>query len=272
MIESIKPETGYVDANKTSFYYELAGAGEPLILIHAGITDRRLWDNQFNDFARHYRVIRYDGRGYGHSASSNGGYSRSEDLHALLLALDIEQAHLLGCSQGGTTAIDFALDYPEMVKRLILVSATPNGYQFEGEPPPKLLAFIGAYQQQNLVQAAELATQVWFDGPQRQPHQLNPETRNRVKNIISEVLSTGTMDITGETSAGRPAVDRLGDIRVPTLIIAGDQDDPAMLEAAGYLAANIPGAQKTVIQDTAHLPNIEQPEAFNQVVLNFLKH
>src|SRR5262249_55866581 len=152
-------------------YYERAGAGRPLVMLHAGIADQRMWNEQVDAFAQHYQVIRYDTRGYGNSTPGVGDASRDQDLHDLLDVLGIEQAILLGCSQGGTTAIDFALAQPAMTTALILVSAIPSGFGFTGEMPPTLQAFIAACQQGNMVQAAELATQIWFDGPRRRPDQ-----------------------------------------------------------------------------------------------------
>jgi 3-oxoadipate enol-lactonase len=271
LIESIKQQTGYIEVNRTRFYYEMAGTGTPLVLIHAGITDRRMWDKQFQLFAQHYQVIRPDTRGYGNTAMGIGDYSRSEDLHGLLTTLNLKPVILLGCSQGGTAVLDFTLEHPEMIRGLILVSAVPSGYNFEGEPPQKVLEFASAYQQQKLPEAAELATQIWFDGPQRQPGQVNSGIRGWVHDMIKDVVATGAIDVTGEKFSGRPAMDRLGNIQIPTLIITGDKDDPSVIEAGEYLAANISGAEKAVIHNAAHLPNIERPEEFNRIVLNFLQ-
>lgn len=271
MTESIKQRTGYAQVNGTNLYYERAGTGEPLVLIHAGIADRRMWDNQVHVLARHYQVIRYDARGYGLTPIGTGDYSRSQDLHALLQALDLSRATLLGCSQGGTTALDFALEQPGMTDALTLVSTVPSGYNFEGKPPQKLLDFMSAYQQQELDQAAELATQIWFDGPQRRPSLVSSDLRDGVYRMIREVIATSALALTGEKSAEQPAVDRLDHVQCPTLVIVGDQDDASIINIGDQLAANIPSAEKAVIQGAAHLPNVERPEAFNQIVLDFLQ-
>lgn len=271
MNRSSNLHTGYVEVNQARFYYEIAGAGKPLVLLHAGITDRRMWDEQFQIFAQHAKTIRYDVRGYGQSSLGEGDYTRSQDLAALLQALNIEQAILLGCSQGGTTAIDFALEQPAMTTALILVSASPSGQKFTGEMPPRLQALMAAYQQHDLTQSAELATQIWFDGPQRQPEQMSPVLRTQVRAMIRDVLSAGAMDMTGDKFAHRPAVDHLTEIAVPTLVIVGDHDDPSVLKAGETLASTIPGVEKAVIPNTAHLLNMEKPAVFNQLVLDFLQ-
>ena len=115
-------ETGFTSVNGTEFYYEIAGEGQPLALIHAGICDSRMWDDQFEVFARRYRVIRYDLRGYGKTRPVGGEFSHYEDLRGILRHLGIERAILLGCSMGGETCINAALAYPQMVSGLALVA------------------------------------------------------------------------------------------------------------------------------------------------------
>ena len=230
-----------------------------------------MWDDEFSAFAQQYQVIRYDTRGYGNSTLGKGDATRTQDLYELLRALGIEQTTLLGCSQGGTTAIDFALEQPSMTTALILVSAVPSGHDFAGEMPPKLQAFMAAYQQHDLTQATELAAQIWFDGPQRQPEQMDATLRTQVRAMMRDVLAGGAIDLTGEKSAKRPAVDRLTEIHAPTLVIIGDQDDPSVLQAGEQLASTIPGAEKVVIPGAAHLPNLEKPAMFNRNVLDFLQ-
>ena len=107
-------ESGYAEVGGARFYYEVAGQGDPIVFVHAGIADRRMWDAQFDVFARQYRVLRYDRRGFGNTAMVAGAFSHHRDLHALLEFLEIEAAYLVGCSQGAKTIIDFALEHPQM--------------------------------------------------------------------------------------------------------------------------------------------------------------
>lgn len=125
MARAYEGESRYAEANGTRFCYERAGAGEALVLLHAGVADRRMWDGQMREFVQHYDVIRYDARGYGNTPAGTGGYSRSQDLRGLMAALGIERAILVGSSQGGTDALDFALEHPAMAAGLVLVSAVP---------------------------------------------------------------------------------------------------------------------------------------------------
>jgi len=115
---------GFADVNGTRLYYEMAGSGPALVLIHGHTLDTRMWDDQFEPFARDYRVIRYDQRGYGKSAPPTAeSYSPADDLMALLRYLGLSSAHILGQSRGGAGAIDFALTYPEATTTLIAVDA-----------------------------------------------------------------------------------------------------------------------------------------------------
>src|SRR5690242_8469772 len=115
MSKSIQPEVGFVEVNGTQLYYETQGCGHPLVLIHGGYMDRRMWDDQFHAFAKQYRVIRYDVRGFGKSELPGVPYADRQDLYALLKHLGVEKTYLLGLSLGGMIALDFTLDYPKMV-------------------------------------------------------------------------------------------------------------------------------------------------------------
>ena len=131
MAEAKQPETGFVETNETRLYFEMMGEGHPLLLIHGGYLDRRIWDDQFAVFAEHYRVIRYDVRGFGKTELPQVPYSDREDLYTLLTALDIKKTYLLGLSLGGEIALDFTLDYPDMIDALILVGSPVSGYPLE---------------------------------------------------------------------------------------------------------------------------------------------
>ncbi|MEZ4864891.1 MAG: alpha/beta fold hydrolase [Caldilineaceae bacterium] len=263
--------TGYADVHDARLYYEMAGTGETVVFLHAGIADRRMWDTQFYNFAKDYQVLRYDIRGYGNSTVGEAAYVHAQDLYLLLRALDIETATLVGCSLGGTTALDFALEQPTIIKALVLVNAVPSGFDYTGAMPPTLQAFVGACQTGNLAQAAELATQLWLDGPQRRPDQVDADLRAQVRTMIGEVLATGAVDFTGAHAAAQPALDRLAEITVPTLVIVGAQDDESIQRAGDLLVDRIPAADWTKIERTAHLPSLERPDAFDRILFDFLQ-
>ena len=260
---------GFAEVGGAKFYYEVAGAGRPLVLVHAGITDRRMWDDQFHVFARYYRVIRYQRRGSAATGAPAGAYSQHQDLYHLLESLGIERAFFVGCSQGGKTAIDFTLEHPEKTGALILVASALSGFTFAGQMPRQ-------WQELELADAAgdtervnELEMQIWVDGPHRAPEQVGLGVRERVREM-NYIALTKSVSLGAERQLEPTAADRLGEIQAPTQIIVGDLDTPQTLATADFLAERIRGSRKVVMSGTAHLPNMERPEEFNRHVLTFL--
>lgn len=260
---------GFADLNGTAFYYEVAGQGRPLILLHAGIADSRMWDDQFHVFAQRYRVVRSDARGYGQTPMVAGPFSRHGDLRALMDFLGIDRAYLLGCSMGGATIIDFAVAHPERVAALVPVCSGLNGYEFTGDPPPQWEELETVYKARNFDRAAELEVQIWVDGPHRMPDQVDARIRDRVREMNKIALATPG-DVGTEQKLDPPAIGRLSEIHAPALVIYGDLDDPNIPAIADWLVRGIPGAQKALMAGAAHLPNMERPDQFNRLVLDFL--
>lgn len=270
MADGLQVQAGFADLNGARFYYEVAGAGHPLILLHAGIADGQMWDGQFHAFAQDYKIVRYDARGYGRTPMVAGPFAHYKDLRGLLKYLGIARASLLGCSMGGATSIDFALEHPEMVDALILVGSGLSGYAYAGEAPLIWDAMVAARRAGDLARAAELRVQIWVDGPRRTPDQVDPAVRDRVREM--SMIPLATPDGLGtEQKPQPPASGRLSELRVPALIIYGEMDQPAILEIADLLATEIGGARKVVMPGVAHVPSMERPAEFNQLVLDFLR-
>ncbi|HEU5011037.1 MAG TPA: alpha/beta fold hydrolase [Roseiflexaceae bacterium] len=261
-------QVGYADVNGARLYYEAAGEGHPLVLIHAGICDSRMWDEQVVVFAPHFRVIRYDVRGFGRSRMPDGPFAQHQDLHALLACLEVKRAHIIGVSMACTIALEFALAYPDMVSSLVLVAAG-----IDDEPSDLLRqrwqAIEAAIKAGDRARAVELELRLWVDGRGRTPEQVDRQVRELVR-----AMNTGNFANEKEHAESQhldpPASARLGEIHVPTLIVYGDLDVPDVLESADMLVNGIAGAQKVVMPGTAHLPSLEQPDVFNRVVMGFL--
>jgi 3-oxoadipate enol-lactonase len=262
--------TGYADVYGARLYYEMMGMGHPLVLIHAGIADSRMWDDQFTDFAEHYRVIRYDIRGFGKSAMPTGSSSTSRDLYGLLTALGIARAYVVGLSIGGGIAIDFTLRYPEMVSALVLVASGLGGTQPSAEMRRADATVDAALERGGIDAAVEAENRLWVDGPKRTPDQVDPTVRARVSEMNGALYRLPEVDAPRER-LDPPAIGRLGEIHVPTLILVGDGDVPDVIETANLLEQGIAGARKVVFPGVAHMVNMEHPEAFNRIVLNFLR-
>ena len=262
--------TGYVSVGRYSLYYEETGKGEALILIHGGLLDRRMWDGQFELFSRWSRVIRYDNRNHGLSRGSPDSFSYHEDLNRLMEALGIQRARLVGLSLGGAIAIDFALTHPEKVTALVLVSSGLSGYENRDssyKANQKKQAEAAAKKDMNAY--IEYFQRSWTDGPHRTPEQVNRDVRQKVRDMIKATLSKPEPDNTA-IPLEPPAIGRLSTIRIPTLFVLGDLDNPGIQEISGLVLKGVPGSRKVLIKGAAHMVNMEKPEEFNEVVGEFL--
>lgn len=272
-------QAGYAEVNGTTLYYEVAGTGHPFILIHGHLLDRRSWDDQFDVFAQRYWVIRYDQPGFGDSGLITKGesYSDRQDLYELMKFLGIESAYLMGVSGGGALAIDFTLEHPEMVNALIPVTAGVSGFRpsedMMKQYPDVVRMYTSldkAFEQHDIARAVEISLELWTDGPGRLPGQAAPDVRERVREMTTRNWTRPDDEAQAETPPVRlepPAIGRLSQIAVPTLVILEEWDGPNPLE---QLVAEIPGAKTVVMAGAAHHPFMEKPAEFNQIVLDFL--
>jgi pimeloyl-ACP methyl ester carboxylesterase len=267
--------SSYTDIKEARIYYEMAGEGPFLVLMHACCTDRRMWDRQFSTFAQDYRVLRYDMRGYGNSTLVPSPFSNRGDLHQLLEFFGIQQSHFIACSMGSLAVTDFALEHPEKVKSLVLVSPALSGYPYDGQPPQAVLDLITARKTRDILGAAELQSQIWADGFKRSSEQVNAQVHELVRQMSLDALNN-QIDAIRETGflmeepLQPPAMERLEQIIAPTLAIVGNWDDDTVMAIADLFVTRI-GARKAIIHETAHFPNMEKPDEFNQIVLEFLK-
>ena len=261
---------GFADIDGARIYYEVAGAGHPLLLIHAGVADSRMWDEQWQPFAQHYRAIRYDLPGFGQSRLPDGPYAAHAEVAGLLRRLGAERAHVVGVSWGGRIALDFALAYPAMVSALVLVCPSVSGAQ-----PSEEVRRFGAeedalLERGDLAAAAELNVRMWVDGPRRAPEQVDRSVRDRVREMQHLAFTIPMPEALEPVDLEPPAIERLAEVGAPTLLLVGDHDIDEKLALVDRLAAEIPGARKVVFPGAAHVLTMEQPAEFNRVVLDFL--
>ena len=261
-------DSGYAEVNGTRLYYELAGVGEPIVLIHGNGLDTRAWDDQFNIFARHHRVLRYDARIYGKSAKPIEGipYSHHEDLKELMKHLGISKAHIVGHSWGCGVAIEFVLAYPEMAYSLILVGPWVFGYVSpSAKPIDSIFQEVSALIKKNEFKAA---MDVWIDHVFADALELKGTKRARKLGYDYSFWPFLHEDPVQHLEP--PALNRLEDIEHPTLLITSEFDVVDCKEMADIMEEEIPNLSKVVLQDAAHFMHVDQPEEFNNIVLNFL--
>jgi pimeloyl-ACP methyl ester carboxylesterase len=257
---------GFANVNGTRLYYEVAGSGFPLVLIHGITLDTRMWDDQLAAFAGHFQVIRYDVRGFGRSTlPTDEDYSNADDLKALLDHLGIASTFVLGLSMGGGIAIDFALTYPETVDALILADSAVGGFQLS----PERAALVNAISSKAKETGIPAAKKLWLDDPLFGSAREIPVVRSRLAEIVSDY--SGWHWIKGpRRQAFPPPVNRLHEIDIATLVIVGERDIPDFQAIAGTLHQRIPHAQKVVLPGVGHMCNMEAPDQFNTTVLAFL--
>jgi pimeloyl-ACP methyl ester carboxylesterase len=258
--------TGFADVNGTRLYYELAGTGHPLVLIHGFTLDTRMWEDQFAAFAQQYQVLRYDLRGFGKSyVPTDIPYTHPDDLHALLTHLGIAHAHILGLSLGGGVAIDFAVTYPYATTTLIPVDAALlGGYEWiEGRPSS---AVIAQAQQAGLAAAKTF----WLHHPLFVPAHAQPAVATRLAQMVADYSGWHLLHTDPVQGLNPPASQHLGTITAPTLVIVGERDVVDFQRSADILAEQIAGATKVIMPGVGHMANMEDPTRFNEIVLEFL--
>ncbi len=267
--------TGFVETNGTQLYYEMAGEGHPLVLLHGGYQDRRMWDDQFAAFAQDYQVIRYDIRGFGRSALPQVPYSDRQDLSDLLTFLGIEKSYLLGFSLGGGIALDFTLEHPERADALILVGSPVNGAPVREvlteEEEQAVRIQQQPYQEAKSRRNIPDMVEALMNNPTLVPSPEYASARKQVHGYLSEHSFVWALDPAPNQPLDPPAWGRLHEIAVPTLLVVGEKDDIALHRFADKLEQEISGARRVTILGTHHMTNMEKPKEFNLIVLDFLK-
>ena len=260
-------QSSFAEVNGTRLYYEIAGSGDALVFLHGFSLDRRMWDDQFAAFAEHYRVLRYDLRGFGKSdVPSEQSYGHEVDLKHLLEYLNIERAHVVALSMGGQVAVEFALQYPEMVRSLVLVDSGLAGVAFSAEWD----AVTGVLWEIGRTLGISAAIQAWFEHPLFKATRENPAAWALVAQIVGEYSGWAFVSHDPAVSPQPPAAERLHLIAAPTLVLVGERDVPDFQRVADLLAQGIPNARKAVLPGVGHMSNMEDPAGFNALVLDFL--
>lgn len=246
-------------------YFEECGSGLPVVLVHGFSLDTRMWSRQQAAFSSSHRVIAYDVRGFGRSsAPGEAGASHAEDLEALLAERGVDTAAVVGLSMGGIIAADFACRFPERLAALVLVDAACGGFTWSEAFLTDWLRFERLAEHD--VAAARRA---WLESALFRPTRARPALREELDEIVEDY--SGWHWVHRIPVAGEPATaERLCSIQAPTLVVVGEHDIPDFHASAGLFCDRIGPVEKAVIRAAGHLPNMEQPDAFNRLVLGFL--
>lgn len=257
------------DVNGVALAYDEVGAGPPLLLLHAGIADRRMWEDVAPIFAERFRTIACDFRGFGETPLPDGPFVYAADVAGLMAALDVERAHLVGVSLGGHVALDLAIARPELVDRLVLVGAGVDGWEHDRILTAAWAEEEAAFERGDLDEVAWLNVRTWLDGPTRGEDSMPQALRRRVFEMQRLALDHENPEAEGGwlTASRR---ERLGDVAAPTLVLVGALDQRDFRRIAATLADEIPGAAFEELPGVAHLPPLERPAAFARSVMAFL--
>ncbi|HXY36127.1 MAG TPA: alpha/beta hydrolase [Planctomycetaceae bacterium] len=259
---------GFAPVNGTRIYYEVAGKGEPLVLIHGGNLDSRMWDDQFANYAKRYRVVRYDVRGFGGSIRpADQAYSNADDLAGLLDYLEMPKAHLVGLSLGGLIALDFAVTRPTRVLSMVLAGPGLSGYE-KSDPDGEEAWWVRVQAARD--EGAEKVVEMWLKDPYMAPAMENPTLAERLRYLARENAHYWLQNPILQRPPRPPAAQKLREIKVPTLVILGERDLPRSVEISARLLRDINGTKKVVIPGAGHMVNMERPGGFDRAVMEFL--
>ena len=258
--------SGSVAVDGGSLYYETLGKGAPVILIHGGFGDRRMWDAQMEPLSQAFRVIRYDHRGFGKSSAPDKPYSPVADLVALMEHLELKRANLVGNSMGGTLALDFALLQPNLTGAVVVVASTAGGYPVPEEDIKKVNEVLGVAKDKGTSAAVPL----WLQHPMVGVASRHPTAGPLLRTMVEDNQKMFLAEHWPQEPMTPPAYERLAGLNANVLFVVGDQDVASVRDGAEASAARIKKAKVVTIKDADHLPQMEHPEAVNKLLVEYI--
>ncbi|PTL72081.1 hypothetical protein C1I63_03985 [Rathayibacter caricis DSM 15933] len=264
----------HLDVPGASLHWEADGhASSPaLLLVHAGIADLRMWDPVVPELARDHLVVRLDSRGFGGTTTGDVDFDERADLLAVLDHLGVERAVVVGCSRGGSAALDLAIAHPDRVSGLVAVCPGVGGFPYPEltEEEDALFDEIDALLTTgDHAQVARKEAELWAFGPGRSPDGLDPSFVRTVRSL-AEGRAGHEHEKPRPIPLEPPAYDRVVDLDVPALLLVGAHDVSESFPVFEYLVATIAGAEGHVFESAAHLPSVERPEEFLAVLRPWL--
>ncbi len=249
------------------------GAGPPVLALHPGVGDSRIWQWCASDWAAAgYRVVAYDRRGFGETDCPAEEHDDLVDLLAVTAATGARPAVVVGNSMGGGLALDLALAHPDHVSALVLIAPSPTAYDYTDWPTSAseaqqddLLAAAGTAGDLDLVNRLEV--RYWLDGVDQPDGRVGGRARELMLQMNGRALRAGPI---GRSSARPEAWGRLGQLDLPVLVVVGEYDLPGIRRQCAQIAEAIPSARLMTLTDTAHCPSLDQPKRLAAEVLSFL--
>jgi len=263
--------SGYAPSGDALIAYWSAGQGRPVLFIHAGIADSRMWRHQLDDVPPGFRYVSLDLRGHGATALTEARFSNHEDVLAVIDHLDIDAAVVVGCSMGGGTAFDLALNSPERVSGLVVIGTGAPGFHVDDYEPPQWPEILKAYEGGDMGRVAELEAEVWVTGYGRDRDEVDPSVIELFIDMDRRILPIEEGRDELLIPLDPPRAERWAEITAPTLVMVGEHDLPDCRQSAELLAGALSHHEPIVVPGAAHLPSLEQPKEFNRALVGFLQ-
>jgi pimeloyl-ACP methyl ester carboxylesterase len=262
----VQIEQGSVEVDGDGLFYERAGDGPPVVLLHGGMWDRRMWDDQFEPLAAEHTVVRFDMRGFGRSDTPTKPYTNHGDALAVSRSLKLERPAVLGLSMGGSVALDFAVSFPEELSALVVASCGIGGHsEWSSEVLDAWEREDAAVEAGDIQGALDGQVDFWT------PPSGDADTDRRLRDIAFDNVRVYEIPDELSSRAEPPVIGRLREIPVPTLVVVGERDVSDIVRMGDRMADEIPDARKVVIPEADHLPNARDSVRFNREVLSFLR-
>ncbi|MEU7152695.1 alpha/beta hydrolase [Streptomyces sp. NPDC045456] len=247
------------------------GSGRPLVLLHGGFLDHRMWDRQIPALASRYRVIAPDARGHGRSANATGPFRPADDVAGLLRRLGTGPVVLVGLSMGAATAVDTALEYPELVSGLVVSGAgTSEPYYSDPWTVRTMGAWHAAMASGDLDASVE-AFMLLAAGPHRCLDDVDPKVADELRGMNRGTLAKHSSGESSQILPVHATWERAAGIEVPVLAVNGGIDSPDNIGMAERLVATVKNGRAVSVEGTSHYPNMERPDEFNEIVGSFLE-
>ncbi|MEP7144219.1 MAG: alpha/beta hydrolase [Ferruginibacter sp.] len=267
-------KSGVIKAGNLQVYYERAGEGDAILLLHAGLQDHAMWKEQVKALSAQYDVITPDLPFHGKTTGTDTSLLAQEVIKILLDSLHLQKVAVAGLSMGAAVTLDFIIAYPQRVSKAFLISAGINGYDkihsIDSVSMEWYRQFTRALQEKDTVRAAVEFTKAWAEGVYRLGDSLKAPVSQYVYNKTLNNLRLHKMEGWPLLQNYPPAIERLTSVRIPVLVINGDKDLPYIKATSGYLEKNIPGARRVVMKGVAHMLNMEKPAELNKLMMDFL--
>jgi pimeloyl-ACP methyl ester carboxylesterase len=268
----IEQEESYLEIAGNKIHVKTIGKGQPIILAHGGYLDLEMWNPQIDELSKNNQVVRFSDLGHGKSINSGKPIYGYEIIHQLIKNHDNQKSILIGLSWGAMICVDYTLNHPQNVDKLVLVSPGLNGWEYfqDSMANENFLLRQEAIKHADTINAAKLFHKNWVVGPRRDAKKLEDKFLKNSLKMITQTMSNHWGEEWSQLDS-ITALSRLNEIKVPTYIIIGSEDAMDIIQIASKYHKEIPKSEKTIVNGAAHLINMEHPKKFNDLIKNIIK-